>query len=80
MFEDLHKKLKDSVPQVLICKEKEKTEMTMGHSFIFEVFTEDDTEITFDKLAQKARKVNAEDCNTKVQLCKGWIVRRRCRE
>ena len=54
--------------------------MTIGHSFIFEVFTEDDTEITFDKLAQKARKVNAEDCNTKVQLCKGWIVRRRCRE
>jgi hypothetical protein len=54
--------------------------MTIGHSFIFEVFTEDDTEITFDKLAQMARKDNAEDFNTKVQVCKGWIVRRRCRE
>ena len=54
--------------------------MTMSHAFIFEVFTEDDKEITFDKLAQMKRKVNAEDGNTKVQLCKGWIVRRRCRE
>jgi hypothetical protein len=60
MLEDLHNMLKDSVPQVLICKEKEKTEITMGHSFIFEIFTEDDNEITFDKLSQMARKVNAE--------------------
>ena len=40
---------------------KREDEMTMGHSFIFEIFTEDDKEITFDKLAQMARKVNAED-------------------
>ena len=54
--------------------------MTMGHSFIFEVFTKDDKETTFDKSAQMSRKANAEDCKTKVQLCKGLFLRRRCRE
>ena len=31
MFEDLHDMLKDSVPQVLFCKEKGKMEITMSY-------------------------------------------------
>ena len=31
LFEDLHDMLKDSVPQVLFCKEKGKTEITMSY-------------------------------------------------
>jgi hypothetical protein len=31
LLEDLHDMLKDSVPQVLFCKEKGKTEITMSY-------------------------------------------------
>jgi hypothetical protein len=31
LFEDLHDMLKDSVPEVLFCKEKGKTEITMSY-------------------------------------------------
>ena len=46
----------------------------------FKVFTEDDKEIRFGKSAQMARKANSEHCNTKLQLCKGLLVRSWCKE
>jgi hypothetical protein len=76
MFEDLHNMLTDSVTQVLFCKKKREDGDINELLPRFEVFS-DDKEITFDKLAKKA---NAEDCKTKVQLCKGWFMRRRRRE
>ena len=44
--------------------------------YIFNVFTEDDKEITFDKLAQMVRKAKEKDCKTKLQLYKRWLARR----